>query len=105
MIPDGPWLHFSASFCAGTFATTIVTPVDVVKSRIQNAKGEEAKRGIMGTIRESARRDGMSVFMRGWLPAWLRLQPQTTLLFLFFEREFSSSVLRQYSLQHQNALC
>lgn len=80
---DGPLLQFCASFMAGTFATTACTPVDVVKSRVQNSKTGE---GVMQVIRTSMAKDGAAVFMRGWLPAWLRLQPQTTLLFLFFEQ-------------------
>lgn len=37
-------------------------------------------------MRSALATDGPAVFLRGWLPAWLRLQPQTTLLFLFFEQ-------------------
>jgi dicarboxylate transporter 10 len=68
-------------------STTLVTPVDVIKSRIQNARGADATLGIMGTISKSIKADGPTVFFRGWTPAFLRLQPQTTLLFLFFERK------------------
>ncbi|CAO1618203.1 unnamed protein product [Sympodiomycopsis kandeliae] len=82
-LEDGPVLQFAASFCAGTFATTACTPVDVVKSRVQNSKTNE---GILKVIKTSLQAEGPRVFMRGWLPAWLRLQPQTTLLFLFFEQ-------------------
>lgn len=87
ILPEGTAVHVAASFCAGTFATTAVTPIDVIKSRIQNAKGAEAKLGIMATISKSVKADGMTVFFRGWTPAFLRLQPQTTLLFVFLERE------------------
>ncbi|KDN50835.1 putative DIC1-mitochondrial dicarboxylate carrier [Tilletiaria anomala UBC 951] len=93
-LQDGPVLHFAAGFCAGTFATTMCTPVDVVKSRVQNAaKGADSS--VMAVIRTSLAKDGPMVFMRGWTPAWLRLQPQTTLLFLFFERfKVSVSAMR-----------
>jgi dicarboxylate transporter 10 len=108
IVPDGTPLHTAASFAAGTFATTAVTPIDVIKSRIQNAKGADAKLGIAGMISKSVKADGAMVFFRGWTPAFLRLQPQTTLwvcektallnneltlpslssrLFLFYERE------------------
>lgn len=88
ILPDGPALQTAASFCAGTLSTTLVTPVDVIKSRIQNARGADAQLGIMGMISKSLKADGPSVLFRGWTPAFLRLQPQTTLLFLFFEREY-----------------
>jgi solute carrier family 25 (mitochondrial dicarboxylate transporter), member 10 len=54
---DGPLLHFTAAFCAGTFATTVCTPVDVVKSRVQNAaKGSDS--GVLTVIRQSLAKDG-----------------------------------------------
>ncbi len=70
-LQDGPFLHFCAAFCAGTFATTVCTPIDVVKSRVQNAaKGADS--GVLSIIRSSLAKDGPAVFMRGWTPAWLR---------------------------------
>jgi len=87
---EGPLLHTAASFCAGTAATIACTPVDVVKSRIQNAKGKGL--GVSAVIADALKKDGPTVFFRGFLPAWTRLQPQTTLLFLFFE---------QYKVSHK----
>ncbi len=87
VLPDGPVLQTAASFCAGTLSTTMCTPIDVVKSRVQNLKkGAGANITVSGVIRDAIAKDGPSVFFRGWTPAWLRLQPQTTLLFLFFEQ-------------------
>ncbi|TKY89711.1 hypothetical protein EX895_001496 [Sporisorium graminicola] len=87
VLPDGPVLQTAASFCAGTLSTTLCTPIDVVKSRVQNLKkGAGANVGVSHVIREALAKDGPTVFFRGWTPAWLRLQPQTTLLFLFFEQ-------------------
>ncbi|KAJ1034836.1 hypothetical protein NDA13_001090 [Ustilago tritici] len=87
VIPDGPVLQTAASFCAGTLSTTLCTPIDVVKSRVQNLKkGAGANIGVSHVIKEALAKDGPTVFFRGWTPAWLRLQPQTTLLFLFFEQ-------------------
>ena len=48
--------------------------------------GAGANIGVSHVIREALAKDGPTVFFRGWTPAWLRLQPQTTLLFLFFEQ-------------------
>ncbi len=84
VLPDGPVLQTAASFCAGTLSTTMCTPIDVVKSRVQNLKGSGV--GVGTVIRDALAKDGPAVFFRGWTPAWLRLQPQTTLLFLFFEQ-------------------
>lgn len=87
VVPDGPVLQTAASFCAGTLSTTLCTPIDVVKSRVQNLKrGAGGGVGVAGVVRDALAKDGPGVLFRGWTPAWLRLQPQTTLLFLFFEQ-------------------
>lgn len=80
--------------CPLQLSTTLVTPIDVIKSRVQNARGADAQLGIMGMISKSIKADGPTVFFRGWTPAFLRLQPQTTLLFLFFERTWKESIVR-----------
>ncbi|KAH7880178.1 uncharacterized protein C8R40DRAFT_1084916 [Lentinula edodes] len=36
---DNIYCHFTASFAAGTVATTVCSPADVLKSRIMNASG------------------------------------------------------------------
>lgn len=87
VLPDGPVLQTAASFCAGTLSTTMCTPIDVVKSRVQNLKkGAGGSVSVLHVIKDALAKDGPAVFFRGWTPAWLRLQPQTTLLFLFFEQ-------------------
>ncbi|PWN28048.1 mitochondrial carrier [Jaminaea rosea] len=80
---DGPRLQFLASFAAGTTAVTLVCPFDVVKQRVQNSKSRE---GVATVVRNLLAKEGPRTLFRGWLPSWLRLQPQTTLLFLFFEQ-------------------
>ncbi|PWN41163.1 mitochondrial carrier [Ceraceosorus guamensis] len=81
-VPDG-MVVTAATFCAGTAATTLAQPVDFIKSRVQNNKDPSAT--LVSIIRGAVKKDGPTVFFRGWTPAWLRLQPQTTLLFYFFE--------------------
>ena len=39
ILSDGPWCHFVASAGAGTIATTISQPADVVRSRLMAIKG------------------------------------------------------------------
>lgn len=48
------------------------SPADVMKSRIMNASGNE---GIVSVISRSVAKEGPMVFFKGWLPAWIRLQP------------------------------
>ena len=39
---DNVYCHFTASFAAGTVATTVCSPADVIKSRVMNASGGSA---------------------------------------------------------------
>lgn len=63
---DGIPLHFSASALAGTFATTVCSPADVVKSRVMHS-GDV---GVMQVLTSSFKNEGPMFLFRGWLPAW-----------------------------------
>jgi dicarboxylate transporter 10 len=80
---DGPVVHFLASIGAGTVATTVCSPADVMKSRIMNAHDNA---GLVKVITDSVAKEGPTVFFKGWLPAWIRLQPTTILIFLTLEQ-------------------
>ncbi|KAB5588263.1 Mitochondrial dicarboxylate transporter [Ceratobasidium theobromae] len=78
-------LHFTASFLAGTVATTVCSPADVLKSRIMNASGPGSS-STLAVIRSSIQNEGPMFMFKGWVPAWMRLQPTTILIFLTFEQ-------------------
>jgi len=82
---DNIYCHTTASFAAGTVATTVCSPADVLKSRIMSASGSESK-STMEVIRRSMRNEGAMFVFRGWLPAWTRLQPTTMLIFITLEQ-------------------
>ncbi|KAK7051986.1 mitochondrial dicarboxylate transporter [Favolaschia claudopus] len=82
---DNIMCHFTASFAAGTVATTVCSPADVLKSRIMNASGPGSSSTI-GVIRASLQNEGAMFMFKGWLPAWSRLQPTTILIFLTLEQ-------------------
>jgi|SRR5689334_8526044 dicarboxylate transporter 10 len=68
-LTDGMPVHMLSSALAGTVATTISAPADVVRSRVMNmAKGNE--QGVVGMITESLRKEGPRFLFKGWLPAW-----------------------------------
>lgn len=77
--------HFTASFAAGTVATTVCSPADVLKSRIMNASGPGSN-STLGVIRASMKSEGAMFMFKGWVPAWTRLQPTTILIFLTLEQ-------------------
>ncbi|EIW56191.1 mitochondrial carrier [Trametes versicolor FP-101664 SS1] len=82
---DNIYVHTTASFAAGTVATTVCSPADVLKSRIMSASGSESK-STMQMIRTSMRNEGAMFMFKGWVPAWTRLQPTTMLIFITFEQ-------------------
>ncbi|KAI0028280.1 dicarboxylic acid transporter [Vararia minispora EC-137] len=80
---DGFLLHSFASLCAGTVATTVCAPADVLKSRLMShSEGLSA----VEIFRTSLRDEGPRFLFKGWTPAFIRLGPNTVLLFVFLEQ-------------------
>lgn len=75
--------HFSASFLAGFIATTMCSPVDVIKTRMMSAKDRE---GLGTLLRKLYRAEGVRWMFRGWVPSFMRLGPHTVFTFLFLEQ-------------------
>jgi len=75
--------HFSASFMAGFVATTICSPVDVIKTRVMSAKESKSILTLLGEI---TRNEGWTWMFRGWVPSFIRLGPHTIATFLFLEQ-------------------
>jgi solute carrier family 25 (mitochondrial dicarboxylate transporter), member 10 len=82
-LPDNIGTHFLSSLLAGFVATTICSPADVVKSRIMSAGG---KMSLIEIISKAQREEGMLWMLRGWVPSFIRLGPQTICTMLFFEQ-------------------
>lgn len=80
---DDTKTHAISSLAAGTMATTLCAPADVLKSRMQSSAGKEGLAQVLGT---GLREEGPRFLMRGWTPAWLRLTPHTVLTFVFMEK-------------------
>jgi len=76
--------HFTASLLAAGVATTITQPLDVMKTRMMNAKPGEFK-GILDCAVFTAKLGPLG-FFRGYIPAFVRLAPHTILMFIFFEQ-------------------
>ncbi|KAG9686528.1 hypothetical protein KCU95_g11540, partial [Aureobasidium melanogenum] len=86
-LKDGIFLHFLASLLAGTVATTACAPADVLKSRVQSAPTiNGVKPSLSKIFADSYKKESISFLMRGWSPAWLRLAPNTVLMFVFMEQ-------------------
>lgn len=82
-LSDGVLTHFVASFIAGGCATVLCQPLDVLKTRLMNSKGEY--QGVLHCAVETAKL-GPLAFYKGLLPAGIRLMPHTVLTFVFLEQ-------------------
>jgi len=81
-LEDNLTTHFSASLLAGFVATTICSPVDVIKTRVMSAHDSK---GLLHLLTEIYRHEGVSWMFRGWVPSFVRLGPHTIATFLFLE--------------------
>ncbi|KAI0472371.1 putative dicarboxylate carrier protein [Xylaria cf. heliscus] len=76
---DTTTTHFASSLLAGFVATTICSPVDVIKSRVMSAHTDK---GLLSLVTEIYAKEGAAWMFKGWVPAFLRLGPYVLLLFL-----------------------
>jgi dicarboxylate transporter 10 len=80
---DNLTTHFSASFLAGFVATTICSPVDVIKTRVMSATENKSLGKLLADIYKL---EGVTWMFRGWVPSFIRLGPHTVATFLFLEQ-------------------
>eukprot|EP01113_Clastostelium_recurvatum_P026632 TRINITY_DN3196_c0_g1_i2.p1 TRINITY_DN3196_c0_g1~~TRINITY_DN3196_c0_g1_i2.p1 ORF type:complete len:291 (-),score=58.12 TRINITY_DN3196_c0_g1_i2:107-979(-) len=79
------WRNFLAGFIAGTVATTLNTPFDVVKSRLQKGGKEYAGRWTFPLLVDLARQEGPRALFKGYVPRILRLGPGGGIMILAFD--------------------
>ncbi|MCJ1456634.1 Mitochondrial dicarboxylate transporter [Mycoblastus sanguinarius] len=82
-LEDNLTTHFTASFMAGFVATTVCSPVDVIKTRVMSAKDSE---GMVSLLTRTIKAEGVGWMFRGWVPSFVRLGPHTIATFLFLEQ-------------------
>uniref|UniRef100_A0A674A6M1 Mitochondrial dicarboxylate carrier n=1 Tax=Salmo trutta TaxID=8032 RepID=A0A674A6M1_SALTR len=80
---DNILTHFLASLIAGGCATVLCQPLDVLKTRLMNSKGEYV--GLLHCVRDTAKL-GPNAFYKGLVPAGIRLIPHTVFTFIFLEQ-------------------
>ncbi|XP_034044954.1 mitochondrial dicarboxylate carrier [Thalassophryne amazonica] len=83
LIGDNIATHFLSSVIAGGSATFLCQPLDVLKTRLMNSKGEYT--GIIHCFQETAKL-GPLAFYKGLVPAGIRLIPHTVFTFIFLEK-------------------
>ncbi|KAH7398890.1 mitochondrial carrier domain-containing protein [Phaeosphaeria sp. MPI-PUGE-AT-0046c] len=82
-LKDGLSTHFTASFLAGFVATTICSPVDVIKTRVMSSNEHH---NIMRLVTDITKTEGIRWMFKGWVPSFIRVGPHTILTFLFLEQ-------------------
>ena len=80
---DNIYTHFVSSLCAGFVATTICSPVDVIKTRVMSAGG---KMPLLEILAKAQKTEGWLWCFKGWVPSFIRLGPQTIFTMVFFEQ-------------------
>ncbi|CAG8235728.1 unnamed protein product [Penicillium nalgiovense] len=78
-----PGFHLSASFLAALVATTLCSPIDVIKTQLM---GSSTKQGILHVMKDLTATEGMRWFFRGWIPGLVRLGPQTMTTLILLEQ-------------------
>ncbi|KAJ6640392.1 Mitochondrial dicarboxylate carrier [Pseudolycoriella hygida] len=81
---DDPRTHFVSSLIAGAMATALTQPLDVLKTRVMNSKHGEFN-GLWDVVKFTAKL-GPQGFFKGFVPAFVRLGPQTIITFLLLEQ-------------------
>jgi len=76
--------NFLAGFIAGTLATTMNTPFDVVKSRVQNTRSGQIP-WTMPTLFKIFQEEGFRALFKGYVPRILRLGPGGGIMLLAFD--------------------
>ncbi|RUS13905.1 mitochondrial carrier domain-containing protein, partial [Endogone sp. FLAS-F59071] len=78
--------HFGASLLAGLVATTVCSPVDVIKTRVMNSSASADSRSPVSIFVSTIRNEGPAALFKGWTPAFVRLAPQTIVTFMVLEQ-------------------
>jgi solute carrier family 25 uncoupling protein 8/9 len=84
---EGIKLHLGASLITGLVTTTVTAPLDMIKTNMY-ASGDY---GVIELTNKVVHKEGIQGLLRGWSAAYVRLGPQTVVIFLVMEK------LRQFS--------
>ncbi|KAH6896680.1 mitochondrial carrier domain-containing protein, partial [Thelonectria olida] len=80
---DGAPTQLLSSLLAGFVATTICSPIDVIKTRCMSQAGSVS---MLSMVTQLTRSEGLGWAFRGWLPSFARLAPHTAATLLLLEQ-------------------
>jgi len=71
---------------AGFIAAVVTSPVDVIKTRIMNQRGQQRYTSTLDCAIKTLRTEGPLGLYKGFVPNWLRIGPHTVVTFIMFEQ-------------------
>jgi dicarboxylate transporter 10 len=71
---ESPIIHISASLLASLVATSISSPMDVIRTQLMSASKRVS---VLRIVTDLTRSEGYRWVFRGWTPSFVRLGPQT----------------------------
>ncbi|XP_034404142.1 mitochondrial uncoupling protein 2-like [Cyclopterus lumpus] len=85
VMTDNMPCHFTAGFAAGFCTTIVVSPVDVVKTRIMNSTPGKYS-GAINCAVIMLMKEGPTAFYKGFMPSFLRLGSWNIVMFMSYEQ-------------------
>ena len=89
-IHEGIYLHVVSAMVSGLITVFVMSPVDLVKTRVMNQYVENRSgnmyTGAIDCFAKTIASEGLFGFYKGFIPNWLRLGPHTITTFIIFEQ-------------------
>ena len=91
LLDEGVALHVLSSIVAGLITIAVISPVDLVRTRVMNqpkdANGKPLLyRGTLDCILKAVKSEGVLGLYKGFLPNWTRTGTNTVVMFFVFEQ-------------------
>lgn len=83
LFEDNIYLHFTASTIAGIITATVVLPVDLMKTRIQQTR---EKLNILTVLTTTFKKEGFFAYWKGYSPYVYKVVPYNILTLIFLEK-------------------
>ena len=80
---EKPIIHLSASILASLVATSVSSPMDVIRTQLMSSS---KKMSVFEIVKELTRSEGFGWVFRGWTPSFIRMGPQTIATLVMLEQ-------------------
>lgn len=91
LVQEGVSCHLISSMVAGFVSAVVISPVDLVKTRIMQQAVHPDGRGVLYSSTfdcfwKTLRSEGLQGLYKGFIPVWMRIGPHTIVTFFIFEQ-------------------